>query len=141
MESELRVVGVVRPLELGRGDVPQRRVPADAVVERLDVLEDARLRLLPAGVLLVMHQFPLQAGEEALDRRIVPAVTRATHARDQAMTRQQGSVLMAHVLSATIRMMQDRRSTSKPRQSDFVYAAHGLQVMNRPAGKIGRAHV
>src|SRR5438270_7712887 len=50
------------------------------------------------------------------------------------MTRQQGSVLMAHVLSATIRMMQDRRSTSKPRQSDFVYAAHGLQVMNRPAG-------
>ena len=34
--QSLAVGLVVRPLELGRGDVPQRRVPADAVLERLN---------------------------------------------------------------------------------------------------------
>src|SRR3954451_22555424 len=80
MESGLRVVRVVRPLELGRGGVPQGRVQPDAVVERLDVLEDARPRLLARGVPLVVDQLPLQAGEEALDRGVVPALGHPAHA-------------------------------------------------------------
>src|SRR4051794_28631928 len=60
MESRLRVVRVVRPLELLRGQIPQGGVQAGAVVESLDGLEDARLGLLAAGVLLVVHQLPLE---------------------------------------------------------------------------------
>src|SRR5262245_59634400 len=80
VDTELRVVQVIRPLELLVGHIPQGGVPADAVVERLDVLEDTRLRLLACGVLLVVDQLPLQAGEEALHRRVVPAVGAAAHA-------------------------------------------------------------
>jgi hypothetical protein len=56
MESRLRVVRVVRALELLRGHLPQGGVPAGAVVERLDVLKDARLRLLPCGVAPLVDQ-------------------------------------------------------------------------------------
>ena len=63
---------VVRPLVLGRGDVPQRRVPSDAVVEQLDVLEDRRPGLVAGGVPLVVDQLPLDPAEGALDRGVVP---------------------------------------------------------------------
>lgn len=40
VDTELTVGQVVRPLELGRGHESQGGVPADAVVEHLQVLED-----------------------------------------------------------------------------------------------------
>src|SRR5947209_4174603 len=57
---------VMRALVLGWGDIPQCRVPPNAVIERLDVLEDARLCLGAGGVVLVVNQFLLQTREEAL---------------------------------------------------------------------------
>src|SRR4051812_4856102 len=80
MEPRLRVVRVMRPLEFLRRQIPQGGVPPDAVVKRLDVLEDARLGFRTGRVALVMHQFALQAGEETLDRRVVPALRYPTHA-------------------------------------------------------------
>lgn len=60
IELELRVPRVVRMLGLGRGYLPQRRVQADAVTKRLDVLEDARRRLAPGCVVFVVKQFFLE---------------------------------------------------------------------------------
>ena len=53
----------MRALVLGGGDVPQSRVPPNAVVERLDVFEDARLRFGVGGVVLAVNQLLLQARE------------------------------------------------------------------------------
>src|SRR5262245_14054412 len=50
MEPQLRVVRVVRALEFLRRQIPQGGVQADAVVERLDVLEDTRLGFRAGGV-------------------------------------------------------------------------------------------
>src|SRR5829696_654981 len=93
---------VVRPLVLLWGDVPQRRVPSDAVVERLDVLEDARLRLGAGGVVLVVNQFLLQAREEALHRRVVPAVPTPAHAALDPLLAQPTPVVLARVLAPAI---------------------------------------
>src|SRR5262245_34480289 len=73
MDTGLRVVRVVRPLEFLRRQEPQGGVSADAVVKRLHVLEDACPCLLSGRVRLVVDQLPLQRGEEALHRRVVPA--------------------------------------------------------------------
>src|SRR5207248_11116160 len=102
MESRLRAFRVVRPLELLGGRVPQGGVAADAVVERLDVLEDARPGLLPGGVPLVVNQFPLQAGEEALDRGVVPALGEAAHAAGDPVPPEQPPVVVAGVLAAPV---------------------------------------
>ena len=54
---------MVRPLVLVRGNVPRRGVPSDAVVGRLDVLDDARLRRRAGGVALLVNQFLLERCE------------------------------------------------------------------------------
>src|SRR5271165_2050691 len=68
------------PFVLGWGYVTQRRVPPLGVVEDLHVLDDARPRLGPAGVVLVVDQLLLQRGEEALHRCVVPALALVAHA-------------------------------------------------------------
>ena len=60
MDTKLTVGLVVRPLVLGRGDVPQRGVPADAVVKHFDVLEQAGFRRLDRRVILVVNQLLLE---------------------------------------------------------------------------------
>ncbi|MCW2503478.1 MAG: hypothetical protein JWO79_1762, partial [Actinomycetia bacterium] len=64
--QSLAVGLVMRSLVLVWGNVPQCRVPADPVVERLDVLEDARLRLRAGGVVLVVNQFLLERAISSL---------------------------------------------------------------------------
>src|SRR5262245_52709090 len=102
MEPRLRVFRVVRALELLRGPIPQGGVQADAVVERLDVLEDARLRLVAGGVFLVVDQLPLQAGEEALHRRVVPALRDPAHAAGDPVLAQEPLVVVTGVLAAPV---------------------------------------
>src|SRR5437868_4274509 len=104
MESRLRAFRVVRPLELLGGQIPRGGVAADAVVERLDVLEDAGLCLLPGGVPLVVDQLPLQGGEEALDRGVVPALADPAHAARDPVPLQQPAVVVAGVLAAPVRV-------------------------------------
>ena len=48
--------------ELRRGDVPQRRVSTDSVVEHFDVLEQARLRRFAGRVVFVVDEFLLERG-------------------------------------------------------------------------------
>src|SRR5690242_14477112 len=103
MESRLRAVRVVRPFKLRRGQIAQGGVAADAVVERLDVLEDAGHRLLPSGVQLAVDEFPLQGREEALDRGVVPALGDAAHATGDPVPAEQALIVLAGVLAAPIR--------------------------------------
>src|SRR5262245_65730560 len=85
MDTGLRVVRVVRPLEFLRRQEPQGGVSADAVVKRLHVLEDACPCLLSGRVRLVVDQLPLQRGEDALHRRVVPALRHPAHAAGDAL--------------------------------------------------------
>src|SRR5665213_758285 len=106
MESRLRVVRVMRPLEFLRRQIAQGGVPPDAVVKRFKVLEDARLGFLTGRVALVIHQFALQAGEETLDRRVVPALRYPTHATGDPVFYQETLVMFTGVLATPIRVRQ-----------------------------------
>src|SRR5947209_9606597 len=99
MESRLRVLRVMRALELLRRQIPQGGVPPDAVVKRFDVFEDARLGFLTGRVALVMHQFAIQAGEKTLDRRVVPALRYPAHATGDPVSRQETLVVFTGVLA------------------------------------------
>ncbi len=63
----------------------ERGVAATPVVEHLDVLEQVSDGFLAGGVACTVHPFVLEAVEEAFGRRIVPAVTLATHRADHAV--------------------------------------------------------
>src|SRR5437879_3627104 len=114
MEPRLRVLRVMRPLELLRRQVAQGGVQADAVVERLDVLEDARPRLGAGRVRLVVDQLPLQAGEEALDRRVVPALADAAHTAGDAVLAEEELVMLAGILAAPVGVRQQPRAGQPP---------------------------
>ena len=47
-----------------RRHIDQLRVSADAFVKRFDALEDARPRLLPGGIVFIMHQFFLSVAKK-----------------------------------------------------------------------------
>src|SRR5258708_32193407 len=91
---------------LGWGDVAQRRVPALGVVERLDVLEDAGPRLDPRVVVLMVDQFLLQGGKEALHWCVIPALADAAHAALDPVLGNEPLVVLAGVLAASVRVRQ-----------------------------------
>src|SRR5438270_12438649 len=100
----------VFPFVLRRGDVPQRRVPALAIVEDLDVLDDRRTGLRSGGEVGVMDQLLLQRGKKALHGGIIPAVAAAAHAARNAVPRQKALVMVAGVLAAPLGMRPQRLS-------------------------------
>ena len=71
--------------ELPWRGVAERRMPAPAVVERLDVIEGVSNRCPSGFVAGAMHPLILQAVEEALGRRVVPAVALVVHRRGHAV--------------------------------------------------------
>jgi hypothetical protein len=66
-------------LEVDGRLVVDRRVTASAIVERFDVLQDARARRIAADENDTVSKFFAQRREEALGNRVVPAVSLATH--------------------------------------------------------------
>ncbi len=136
MESRLGVVWFIRPFKLDRGQEPQRGMTADAVVERLHVLEDARLRLGTGCVPLVVNQLPLQCCEEALHRSVVPALSHTAHAAHDPLTSQHAPVVFAGVLAPAIRVHQQprTRTTTLDRHRERIYHQPALhRVVHRPA--------
>ena len=83
-------------------------MPASRVVEAFDVVEHIGPGLIPRPISLAVDAFGLQRREEALHRRIVPDVARAAHRADDAVVGHQPLELLAGVLAATVRMMQQR---------------------------------
>ena len=96
----------MRLLVLGRGDGPQRGVPTDAVVERPDGLEDARLRPRAGGAVLVAGRTFFRASEERPHRRVVPAVPTPAHAARDPLRREPPPVVPTGGLAPPIRVGQ-----------------------------------
>ena len=105
----------------------QRRVSPPAVVERFDVVEQISDGFVPCRVAGAMHQFILQAVQEALRWPVVPAVSLATHRADHAVFLELGLEAMTGVLTTPVRVMHQpqRRLPAEP--------SHGHSRLDRPA--------
>lgn len=79
-------------------------VQSHAVVEAHDVVGDVGNSLVLIGVVSLPDTLRLEAQEEALYYRIVPAVDLAAHAADQAVARQHRLMQRAGVLTAPVGM-------------------------------------
>ena len=73
-------------------------MPPYSIVENLNVLKDTCPGFLNRPVVLCIDQFDLQAGEERLHHRIVPAIALAAHATPHPMRFDSFLVLIAPVL-------------------------------------------
>jgi hypothetical protein len=93
--------------ELNRRAVTQRGVAATPVIEHLDVLEEIGLDLGPRRVGGAVPPFVLQAVEEALGRRDVPAVALATHRRRHPVFHELVAHGQAGVLTALVAVEDD----------------------------------
>lgn len=91
---------------LGRGVIAEGRVSTRPIVEHLDVFEDVLFRFHSYGIVPMVHEFPLQCSEEALDTGVVSAIAGAAHAGRDAIHGEQLLVGSCRILTAAIRMMQ-----------------------------------
>lgn len=89
--------------------VAERGMEAPAVVERLDVVEQVGLRFGPHGVAGAMHPLILQAVEEALARRVVPAISLAAHRAGHPVLFQLRLKGEARILAAPVGVMDQAR--------------------------------
>src|SRR5438270_6043858 len=76
------------------------------VVEQLDVFEQLVACLSSGTPPARIDQFDFEGGEKAFRHRVVPAVAFTAHAAVDAVYRQQLLILVAGVLAAAIRVMQ-----------------------------------
>lgn len=79
VDTELTEGRVVPAFVLDWGNVPQRRVPPDRVIEQFDVLEHDSTRVV-AGAVRRELSLAFQAGEERLHGGVVPALRHPAHA-------------------------------------------------------------
>ena len=62
--------------KLIRTHQPERRMPTPRIVEPFDVIKHVCTDFVPGGVLPAVQALAFDRREEALDRRVVPAVPR-----------------------------------------------------------------
>ncbi len=93
-----------RQLELFRTHTAEVTMPADSIVERLDIVGDVRPCNLPVPVDPLPDAFLLQAAKEGFCDRIVPAMPPPAHAGLQMMALAEASPVITSVLGALIRM-------------------------------------
>src|SRR5260370_788482 len=77
-----------------------------AVVEQFDVLEQLAAGLSSGTPLALIDQFDFECGEKTFRHRVVPAVAFTAHAALNAVYRQQLLIIVAGVLTAAIRVVQ-----------------------------------
>lgn len=82
-------------------------MPTRPIVEHLDVFEDVLFRFRSCGIVPMVHEFPLQCSEEALDTGIVPAIAGAAHAGRDAMRGEQLLIGPCSILTPAIGVMQE----------------------------------
>ena len=83
-------------------------MPAPAIVEGLDVLEDCPPRGLPGREAGAVDELGLERAEEAFHRRVVEAVALAAHGLDEPVPGQRRPVGQARVLGGFTRSSQHR---------------------------------
>ena len=81
-------------------------MPPLAIVEQFDVFEDFASCLGSATPAALITQFDFQCGKKTLRHRVIPAIAFATHAAQETVRRQQSLILIAGVLAAAVRVMQ-----------------------------------
>ena len=72
-------------LELGRGIVAECGVPAQPIVEHLDVLEDILFGVVPRSILAMVDELTLERAEEAFGTGVVSAMAPARQADRNAV--------------------------------------------------------
>src|ERR1700736_3495263 len=98
-----------RLVERYRTDTTERCVTANSIVEDLDVFKHVSTRCVARFVAHSMHALVLQAVEEALARRVVPAIAFAAHRREHSVFGELLLKIVAAILTAAIRMMNQPR--------------------------------
>jgi hypothetical protein len=102
VESELRQVCVITPLELFGGNIAQRRMAALAIIETHNVGKDVGLGFLTGLVILEMDVLAFESAKEALHGSVVIAVADAAHADLYLLVDEKSLVSIAGILAATI---------------------------------------
>src|SRR5579884_1131167 len=93
------------PLEGGRREVAQGRVPAMGVVEALDVVEDGRSRLGACPEDVPLEQLTLQGGEPRFGDGVVKAIAATAERRHNACLLTPRPKGNARILAAVVRMV------------------------------------
>lgn len=119
-------------------------MPAPRIVEPFHVIEHIGPRLVPRGVVFSARPFSLQRGEEALHGGVVPAVAAPAHAADNAVVAQQALEVLAGVLAALVRVVQQLVGLAAPPQRHQQGVADQLRrhrAAHRPADDAPRVQI
>ena len=112
MDTELGYIGLL--LEVHGAEIAQGRVPACGIVEALDVIEHVLFCVVARAVGFARDPFGLQRGEEALHRSVVPDVAVAAHRACYPVVGHQSLELLAGILAALVRVVQQRIGFATP---------------------------
>lgn len=80
-------------------------MPALLIVEHLDIFEHVGLCFVSGAVMHPVDSLPLHHAKKALDHCVVIAASRSAHAGRHAVLLQLGKEVIACILGATVRMM------------------------------------
>src|ERR1700676_4593268 len=111
------------------GDVADGGVDPLTIVVALDVGEQVTARGITIGVFALVDELGFQGAEEALHRRVVPAVSLAAHRLGDGGGLEDIAVVTGGVLTAAVGMMDEARSWAPPldrhgERSDGELGAH-----------------
>lgn len=106
MDTKLGYMSLL--LEVHGAEIAQGRVPACGIVEAFDVIEHVLSRVVARVIGFACDPFGLQRGEEALHRSVVPDVAGPAHRAGDAIVDHQPLELLAGILAALVRVMQQR---------------------------------
>jgi hypothetical protein len=101
-------------------DLPERRMSAPGIVERLNIIEEVCACRVAGWIGLPVHPFLLERSKETLDCGIVPAITASAHTAGNALGREQALEVLAGILpknEATWSRLSCFLSTVLPRSS------------------------
>ena len=82
-------------------------MPATTVVEGFDVFEDRSTGLPATDVVVSVDELRLEGREEALRDGVIPAIALAAHAADDSAFAEPAPVVLARVLDAAVRVMDE----------------------------------
>ncbi len=88
-------------------------MPSLPIIEHLDVVEDVLSRFVSRGVVLMIDQLTLECAKETFHAGVIPAVTFATHAGNEAVLSQAALIARRGILTAAVRMVHEPRGRGR----------------------------
>jgi hypothetical protein len=99
-------------VELFRTQVANSRMTTLPIIEDLRVFENIGSGLSPHTIGLTVDSLSFECGEETFGHRVVVTISRPTHATGDPVVLQQVLEIMAGILTAAIRVVQETGSGS-----------------------------